>query len=422
MNYVISIEKHGILHKAGTLHGTDHNDMCFDYDADYLTDPDAHALSISLPLQKEPFDPVRTRTFFEGMLPEGFIRHTLADRMHIDDNDYPTMLCNLGRECLGAVRITGDNDPISEGYTPIGAREIARLASEGATRSTDIVAKTHLSLTGASGKVGLYYDEETGTWYLPEGTAPSTHIVKQSHVRLNGIVTNEQLAMLTAAKCGIETANSFIINTGNASESEVLYATKRYDRAIDDSSRKINSLKRPYRLHQEDFAQALNIPSSRKYEGEYDHYLSGMFNILRNYSSDPLDDQLKLWDRIVFNSLIGNTDSHIKNFSLLYSSDMRSIRLAPAYDIISTVIYESSTRDLSMKIGGATTIDDITRDSFIRAASEAGIGSILAMKHYDSICNIFENALRESASELAVSGFTIATDICEQILVNNRAL
>lgn len=47
-----------------------------------------------------------------------------------------------------------------------------------------------MSLTGASGKVGLYYDSMNNEWYLPGVNAPSTHIVKQSHVRLDGIVTN----------------------------------------------------------------------------------------------------------------------------------------------------------------------------------------------------------------------------------------
>ena len=49
-------------------------------------------------------------------------------------------------------------------------------------KSTEILLDTHLSLAGASGKVGLYYDEAGDSWYLPRGLAPSTHIVKQSHV------------------------------------------------------------------------------------------------------------------------------------------------------------------------------------------------------------------------------------------------
>ena len=64
--------------------------------------------------------------------------------------------------------------------------QVKALAAEGAQKSVEIVTKSHLSLTGASGKVGLYYHEAGSRWYLPEGTAPSTHIVKQSHVRLEG--------------------------------------------------------------------------------------------------------------------------------------------------------------------------------------------------------------------------------------------
>ncbi len=416
MKYNVSIEREGRLYKVGTLEGTGHDDLRFTYDSSYLSDPASSAVSVSLPLEEVSFDPVRTRTFFEGMLPEGFIRHSLADMMHIDEKDYISMLHNLGRECIGAVRITTDDETYDEEYIPVTGQEIEQLAAEGATKSTEMVTKTHLSLTGASGKVGLYYDESSDAWYLPTGTAPSTHIVKQSHVRLSGIVVNERLSMLAAAKCGIDTSESFIINTGSAAEEEVLYATKRYDRMITDGSRRIGALPRPDRLHQEDFAQALGIPSSGKYEKEDDHYLAEMFKILREYSTDPIEDQLKLWDRVIFNYLIGNTDAHIKNYSLLYSPDMRSIRLAPAYDIISTVVYDSSTREMSMKIGNTVDIDEVTTESFEQAAMEIGLGKSLAMKRYDMMRDIFVNALREAADELRNEGFRTATELCGKIL------
>ncbi len=416
MKYNVSIEREGRLYKAGTLEGTDHNDTVFTYDDAYLNDTSAAALSVSLPLEEVSFDPVKTRIFFEGMLPEGFIRHSLADRMHIDETDYISMLHNLGRECIGAVRISKDDEVSKEEYIPVTDREIEQLAAEGAAISTEIVTKTHLSLAGASGKVGLYYDPDSDKWYLPVGTAPSTHIVKQSHVRYKGIVANERLSMLTAAKCGIETAESFIVNTGAAAESEVLYATKRYDRMITDNSEKIGTLARPNRLHQEDFAQALGISSAQKYEKAEDHYMAQMFKVIREYSADPIQDQLKLWDRVIFNFLIGNTDAHIKNYSLLYSPDMRSIRLAPAYDIVSTVVYENSTREMSMKIGNTIGIDDVTSESFEQAASDIRLGRSLAMKRYDMMFNRFENSLREAADELNEEGFRTAMDLCGQIL------
>ena len=181
-------------------------------------------------------------------------------------------------------------------------------------------------------------------------------------------------------------------------------------------SGRIGTLVRPNRLHQEDFAQALGIASSNKYEKAGDHYLAQMFKVLREYSADPVKDQLKLWDRVVFNYLIGNTDAHIKNYSLIYSPDMRSIRLAPAYDIISTLVYESSTSEMSMKIGNAIDIHDVTAESFEQEASEIGLGRSLAMKRYNMMLDRFEKSICEAADELYEEGFGAAKDLCGKIL------
>ena len=83
----------------------------------------------------------------------------------------------------------------------MSAEEVKRLAQEGATESAELVTKAHLSLTGASGKVGLYYDNEKDEWYLPYGDAPSTHIVKQSHVRLKNIVANRSEERRVGKEC-----------------------------------------------------------------------------------------------------------------------------------------------------------------------------------------------------------------------------
>lgn len=76
-----------------------------------------------------------------------------------------------------------------------------------------------------------------------------------------------------------------------------------------------------------------------------------MFEIIRQKSFNPIADQLKMWDICIFNYLIGNTDNHIKNVSLLYDEELKTVCLAPAYDILSTVIYTSSTRDMAFSIG-----------------------------------------------------------------------
>ena len=340
--------------------------------------------------------------------------------MHFDENDYLSILYNLGRECIGAIRIDENDREEKSGYERITSKQVEELAAEGTTKSTEIVIKTHLSLTGASGKVGLYYDDKEKKWYLPYGLAPSTHIVKQSHIRLDGIVTNEQLSMLAASKCGISVPESFIINVGKGIDSEVLFATKRFDRITDETSDLIDGLKRPFRIHQEDFAQAMGIASFEKYETEGQNYAEKMFEMIRNYASNPMEDQLALWNRIVFNYALGNTDAHIKNYSLLYDSDMERVRLAPAYDMLSTVIYESATRNMSFNIGGKINLDRIDENDFRILASKVGLGEKTAIDNYQKVLNLFEKAVKEAAEELQEIGFENAGSIAERILLARK--
>ena len=421
-HYNVYLEVDGRQKRVGIIEGNSSEDACFSYSKEYISEKDPRAVSVSLPIQDESFSPERTKVFFDGLLPEGFMRNSIAASMHLDENDYLSILYILGKECIGAIRIDESDDVQESGYEAITPMQVEELASEGTTKSTEIVIKTHLSLTGASGKVGLYYDEKEDRWYLPCGIAPSTHIVKQSHIRLDGIVTNEQLSMLTASKCGIDIPESFIINIGSGIDSEVLFATKRYDRVIDETSPMIGKLKRPYRIHQEDFAQAMGIESFGKYEKDGQNYAENMFEIIRNHSRRPLEDQLRLWDRIVFNYALGNTDAHIKNHSLLYDPHMEGISLAPAYDLISTVIYESATKDMSFNIGGVRNLDSIDEDRFRVLAAGAGIGERIAMSNYHKVLDRFENAVKESAKELQELGFDNAGNIAERILIARKKI
>ena len=164
-------------------------------------------------------------------------------------------------------------------------------------------------------------------------------------------------------------------------------------------------------------AQAMGLPSSEKYEkNASDQYMKRMFDLLRHYSADPITDQLRLWDLIVFDYLIGNTDAHIKNFALLYGQSHKSICLAPAYDIVSTSIYRQSTRDMAFYIGNERSLDNLHIEHFREAASIIGIGEKMALLHYDKMCDRFEKALNQSSDELSSIGFDKALDIKERIL------
>ena len=420
MELLVEIEEYGKIIPVGHIFGNNASNMQFEYFHEYISSGHK-GISISLSVEKKVFSFDETRNYFDGLLPEGFTRKNVASMIGVDEKDYIGILSTLGKECLGAIRITDaqHTDHGKPSYEKLEINQIENIAAEGAGAATDFIVKSHLSLTGASGKVGLYLDAKNNDWYLPRGSAPSTHIVKQSHVRLQGIVTNEQLALRTAQKLGIDVAESFIINTGDNKDSEILLATKRFDRTINDKSKIINKMPAPFRLHQEDFAQALGISSMEKYENYNGNYLNQMFDVLKKYSSNPIEDKLKLWDVIVFNYLIGNTDGHIKNFSLLYSEDMNSVRLAPAYDLISTIVYESNTHNMAFSIGNETLIDKISREHFKKSAYDAGISEQMALERFDMLSERFVDALTESAKEIAEMGFENAVDLQRRILDMN---
>ena len=417
MEYIVNIQINGRFINVGKIIGNDSSNAVFEYDSDYLLNKEFRAISLSLPLQKESFSPEQTKRYFEGLLPEGFTRKAISEYLRLDELDYINILYHLGRECIGALQIIRQGEDIDSRYESLNLDDIKRLANEGVTESVAMVIGSRLSLAGATGKVGLYLDPVKGNWYLPKGVAPSTHIVKQSHVRLKQIVQNEYICTVTAKNCGITVPDTFVIDIGKGKDEDILLASKRYDRYFPEQADTIENLLLPERLHQEDFAQALGIPSYMKYENDNDNeYLKVMFELLRKYSSRPVQDCMELWDRIVFNYLIGNTDGHLKNHSLLYSSDMKRIRLAPAYDIVNTTGYTGMTHNMAFSIGGVTKLDDITRDSFVSAAKDAGIGVRHAMERFDSLVSRFVQALDKASVLLENQGVQGVENLRKRIL------
>lgn len=417
IHYKVDIEKNGKFVNVGEISGNNFANACFSYSETYLNSESAVPISISMPLSTSKFTPDKTRNYFSGLLPEGFLKESIAQNMHIDANDYLSILLLLGQECLGAIIVYKDEHVKSMAeYTLVNNQQIAELAQEGTSKSISMVQEAHLSLTGASGKVGLYFDEQNNNWYLPKFTAPSTHIVKQSHVRLKHIVTNELLCTKTANKLGIETSEAFVIGEDNKDEN-VLFATKRYDRKL--SKDKICGLYKPYRLHQEDFAQALGINNQNKYESGSNSYFKQMVDLINSYSSDPLRDTEKLWKITIFNLLIGNTDAHIKNFSLLYNSNLSNLQLAPAYDLVSTVLYNESTHNMAFSIGGERHLDNITLDSLISEAKHTNINPAIVKRWFNDIRFSFTDALYESAGEIGPTAVDIANKIANLISCRN---
>ena len=96
MEYIVYVEMDGRQVRVGTINGKSSVDACFSYSKEYIAQPSPRAISISLPIQAEPFSPKRTGAFFEGLLPEGFMRKSIAESMHINENDYLLICISFG--------------------------------------------------------------------------------------------------------------------------------------------------------------------------------------------------------------------------------------------------------------------------------------------------------------------------------------
>ena len=118
--------------------------------------------------------------------------------------------------------------------------------------------------------------------------------------------------------------------------------TKRYDRIVNPNGKLI-------RLHQEDFCQALGYSSFTKYESEGGPKLEACIELLRKISITPVEDVANLLNWHIFNLLVGNSDGHAKNLSILYTEN--GPRLAPFYDLVCTRVYLGISRDLAFSVG-----------------------------------------------------------------------
>jgi serine/threonine-protein kinase HipA len=218
-----------------------------------------------------------------------------------------------------------------------------------------------LSLAGAQDKIAVRLDD--GKISIPRGSAPSSHVLKPAIDTYEGIVFNEAFCMALARACGL---NAAPVEIGKVEDIDYLLA-RRYDRLRGEDG----SIRR---LHQEDFCQALGIPSEIKYQSEGGPSLAHCFALIRDASTAPAPDLLALLDGVIFNLLIGNHDAHAKNFSLLYMPD-RSVRFAPLYDLVSTVFYPELTDRMAMKIGEQPKSALVYPKDIDRFAADAGLGA-----------------------------------------------
>jgi serine/threonine-protein kinase HipA len=358
-------------HLIGKLVQNDGGHVVFDYVESWLTNPTAIPLSQSLPLTKKRFTQNDCRGFFAGVLPDENKREIIARNLGISARNDFAMLERIGGECAGAVTFIAEGTSLPESdnaYRPLSTPELADIINKLPRRPLLAGEEgIRLSLAGAQDKIAVHVSE--GQISLPLNGAPSTHILKPAIERFEGLVFNEVLCMRLAQAVGLDTAT---VEIGRAEGIDYLLV-QRYDRALNPAAQEPVQLRRK---HQEDFCQALGIVPENKYQNEGGPSIKQCFELVRAVSSTPVIDLQALLDAVIFNWLIGNNDAHGKNFSLVYrgeTSSGRQTRLAPLYDLISTVYYPELSQKLAMKIGGEYLSERIAPANFERLAEEAGL-------------------------------------------------
>ena len=217
------------------------------------------------------------------------------------------------------------------------------------------------SVTGVQKKLSLHLSKEIGNYRLTLIGYPQGYILKPNSNEYPFIAEAEHLVMLMANECNIKTAPHALIKIND----EYAYITKRIDR--------VNNEKR----HMEDFCQLANRPTEYKYNGSYEKCAK----IIDQYSINPMIDKVELYYRLCFCYIVGNSDMHLKNFSLIEKDGKHA--LSAAYDLLPVKLIINDEEDLALTLNGKK--KNITRKDFLNFSESIGMDRKVAIKLLDSI-------------------------------------
>lgn len=408
---VLNVYLHNVL--VGEL-TSDRGTLSFHYHEDYLQNPNAQKVSAALPLRSQVFDHADAYAYFSGLLPDESVRYRLAKYLGLSERNSFSLLAVIGGECAGAVSLRppkANADPIKGSdnlYRILGDDEANDILSS-LQQMPMLAGEEGIRISGAGAQDKLMVAFVDGQLAIPQGDAPSTHIIKPAISYLDQSVQNEFFCMRLALKLGLKAPKVAILwVTGKP-----YYLIERYDRIQDGD-------KHWLRLHQEDFCQALGMPPEIKYESEGGPNVSDCFAFLDHRIKSGqmnIKAKLDLFRYLLFHFLIGNGDAHAKNFSILYLSG--SEELAPVYDALCTMIYghENKAR-LAMKIGGSKRFQFVALRHWLRLGKSAGLDADIVINEIKSMSSHIVKISYELASELNKNEETASPvygDICQVI-------
>lgn len=411
----------GEIKHVGTIAGIDSPNPEFSYDASYLEDPDASAISFSLPLRESPYCEQEFRPYFQGLLPEGAALERLAAEQRLRVDDYLGILARCGLDCIGDIVLDGGASMEHAAYRPVDMQDVLTKENDGATPER-LQAQSRLSIAGTQSKIGLFHDDglpmDEG-WYQPLGGAPSNYILKYANADLPDLTLVEAIVMMSARECGISTPDFSLVGEGFPA-----MCSKRFDRimgtgislpVVEDPRHTSETIEAPIRLHQEDFTQAFGLLPGSKYAELEPSTARAIADFMQSRFLAPAADRMAFARLACFNYLVGNCDNHLKNVSIAYGANGGGARLAPPYDLVSTTHFQRFTRQMGMRIGDAIDIDEVTPSDLRILASDLGVALPLMRTIAATLADKIDAALRTAGTSLESQGHAAAPYLADEI-------
>jgi serine/threonine-protein kinase HipA len=140
-------------------------------------------------------------------------------------------------------------------------------------------------------------------------------------------------------------------------DGELAYLTRRIDRDH-----------RGTKYLMEDMCQISERSTDDKYKSSYEK----IAKLIKLYSSAPMLDLANFWEVVVFSWITGNSDMHLKNFSLISRSPGQYV-LSQAYDLVNVhLVFPEDKEELALTLDGRK--KHINRQNFVRAMASSGLG------------------------------------------------
>lgn len=212
-------------------------------------------------------------------------------------------------------------------------RKVSHILPYDPPQSNELVAedfienRQRISISGVQEKLSLLLDKNV--LRLTKKGEQGNYILKpipRDLKKVNQVPANEHLTMQIARQVyGLNTAENALISFKDGTQA---YITKRFDVKEDGE-----------KWGKEDFAtlagkSRLSTGQNFKYEYSYEE----LSYLIREFVPAWRVEIEKYFSLVVFNYLFSNGDAHLKNFSILESSQ-GDYFLSPAYDLINTRLH-----------------------------------------------------------------------------------